>query len=48
VREVERISRLLEQTFEGRAYYGPSVLEALEGVDAVTADRKPEGGVHSI
>ena len=46
--EVERIGHLLEQTFEGRAYHGPSVLAALDGVDFCTADRKPEGGVHSI
>ena len=48
MREIERIARLLEQTFEGRAYYGPSVLAALENVSATTAERKPDGGAHSI
>ncbi len=48
MREIERIARLLEQTFEGRAYYGPSVLDALKDVSAVTAGRKPDGGAHNI
>ena len=48
MREIERIARLLEQTFEGRAYYGPSVLGALENVTADTAMRNPVGGAHSI
>jgi hypothetical protein len=46
--ETERIARLLEQTFEGKAYYGPSVLEALEGVTAEIALRKPRWSAHSI
>lgn len=46
--ETERIARLLEQTFEGRAYYGPSVLAALEGVPAEIALRKPRWSAHSI
>ena len=46
--ETGRIARLLEQTFEGPAYYGPSVLGALAGVDAATAARKPASGGHSI
>ncbi len=48
MREIERIARLLEQTFEGRAYYGPSVLDALKNVSAVIAGRKPDGGAHNI
>ena len=42
--ETARIARFLEQTFEGPAYYGPSVLGALAGVDAATAARKPPSG----
>ena len=48
VSETGRIARLLEQTFEGSAYYGPSVLGALAGVDAATAARRPASGAHSI
>ena len=48
VSETGRIARLLEQTFEGPAYYGPSVLGALAGVDAATAARRPASGAHSI
>ncbi|MGE0702328.1 MAG: DinB family protein [Vicinamibacterales bacterium] len=48
MREVERIARLLELTFEGRAYHGPSLRQALDGVDVGIAARRPEGGVHSI
>jgi uncharacterized damage-inducible protein DinB len=48
MREIERIASLLEQTFEGRAYYGPSVMDALENVTAGTATRKPDGGAHGI
>ena len=46
--ETGRIARLLEQTFEGAAYYGPSVLGVLAGVDAATAARQPASGAHSI
>ena len=46
--EIERIAGLLEQTFEGSAYYGPSVLGALEGVTAEMALAKPRWRVHSI
>ena len=48
MREIEGIARLLQETFEGRAYYGPSVLDALKNVSAVTAGRKPDGGAHNI
>ena len=46
--EIERIARLLEETFEGKPYYGPSVLGALEGVTADVAIRKPRWSAHSI
>jgi uncharacterized damage-inducible protein DinB len=48
MRETERIADLLEQTFEGRAYYGNSVLEALEGVSGEVAASKPENFNNSI
>jgi hypothetical protein len=40
----------MEQTFEGRPYYGPSesVLGVLENVTAAVAVRQPPGSVHSI
>lgn len=46
--ETERIANILEQTFEGKAYYGRSVLENLEGVTAKMAMRKPENSQNSI
>lgn len=48
MREVERIARLLEQTFEGQAYYGPSVQKALEDISVGIAERRPDGRAHSI
>jgi uncharacterized damage-inducible protein DinB len=48
MRESERIARLLELTFDGQAYHGPSVRQALKGIDVSLADRRPEGGVHTI
>jgi uncharacterized damage-inducible protein DinB len=48
MREAERIASLLELNFDGEPYYGPSVRGVLKDVDAVTAARRPEGGVHSI
>lgn len=46
--EIGRIAQLLEQTFEGKPYYGPSVLAALADVTADVATRKPRGSAHSI
>ena len=46
--EIERIAHLLEQTFEGKPYYGPSVLGALKNVTAKIAVRKPRWSAHSI
>jgi uncharacterized damage-inducible protein DinB len=47
-REVERIETQLRLSFEGAAWHGPSVLEALEGVTAEAADAHPIAGAHSI
>lgn len=46
--EIARIARLLEQTFEGKPYYGPSVLGALENVTAEIAVQRPRWSAHSI
>ena len=46
--EIERIAHLLEETFEGQPYYGPSVLGALKSVTADMAIRKPRWSAHSI
>ena len=46
--EVERIQDQLKRAFEGPAWSGPSVLEALEGVSATRAARRPIRGAHSI
>lgn len=48
VSEIERIADLLEQTFEGKPYYGPSVLDALKDVTAKIAIRKPCRSTHCI
>jgi len=46
--ETERIARLIKQTFEGKAYYGNSVLETIEGVTAEIAAQKSKDGGNSI
>jgi hypothetical protein len=46
--EIARIAHMLEQTFEGKPYYGPSVLDTLEDVTAEVAIRRPQWSAHSI
>jgi hypothetical protein len=46
--EITRIADLMEGAFEGEPYYGPSVLGALEGVNAEVAARRPGWSAHSI
>jgi len=46
--ERDRIQNQLERAFEGEAWHGPSVLEALEGVSWKKALEKPIPGAHSI
>lgn len=46
--EIERIARLMAQTFEGNPYHGPSVLGALQNVTADVAVRKPPWSAHRI
>ncbi len=46
--EVHRIAKQLQRTFQGRAFHGPAVEEALEGVTAKMAAARSPGGAHSI
>ena len=46
--ERDRILNQLERAFEGEAWHGPSVLEALEGVTWKQALLKPVPKAHSI
>lgn len=46
--EIARIVEQLKQVHEGGAWHGPSVAEALEGVSAAGAARRPIGAAHSI
>ena len=46
--EIRRIDEQLRRAFEGEAWHGPSVREALEGVSAAQAVAHPIPGAHSI
>jgi uncharacterized damage-inducible protein DinB len=46
--EALRISDQLRRSYEGHAWHGPSVKEALEGVTAEIAARRPAIGAHTI
>jgi uncharacterized damage-inducible protein DinB len=46
--ELQRIDDQLQRMFEGDAWHGPSVMAALDGVDAETAAARPIPGAHSI
>ena len=46
--ELSRLEEQLGRAFEGEAWHGPSVLEALEGVSAEQAAAHPIAGAHSI
>jgi len=46
--ELHRIAKQLQRTFQGRAFHGPSVEEALEGVTAKMAGARSPGGAHNI
>lgn len=46
--EAARFADQLERSFRGGAWQGPSVTEALAGVDATAAYRRPVAGAHSI
>lgn len=46
--EAARFADQLERSFRGGAWQGPSLTEALEGLDATAAFRRPIAGGHSI
>jgi uncharacterized damage-inducible protein DinB len=46
--EVERILDQLRRAYEGEAWHGPSVREALVGVTAQQAHTRPLAGAHTI
>lgn len=46
--EVRRIDDQLYRGFEGDAWHGPSLMAALDGVEAETAAARPIPGAHSI
>jgi uncharacterized damage-inducible protein DinB len=46
--EIGRIVEQLKQAHEGEAWHGPSLREALDGVSAQKAGRRPIAGAHSI
>lgn len=46
--EVERIVDQLQRAFDGDAWHGPSLSEALDGVDARQAARRPIAEGHTI
>ena len=46
--EIERILDQLKRAYEGNAWHGPAVLEALAGVTAAQAHARPLANAHSI
>lgn len=46
--ETNRIADQLHRAFEGSAWHGPSLYEALAGVDAATAAARPIRDAHTI
>ena len=46
--EAKRIAEQHRRAYHGDAWHGPSVFEALRGVTAATAARRPIAGAHTI
>ncbi|HEU0078862.1 MAG TPA: DinB family protein [Longimicrobiaceae bacterium] len=46
--EIERILDQMRRAYEGEAWHGPSLREALDGVTAAEAAARPVPGAHSI
>ena len=46
--ELERLELQIQRSFEGPAWHGPSVLEALQGLRAEGAQAYPIAGAHSV
>ena len=47
-KELHRLDEQLRKSFEGEAWHGPSLMEALKGVNAEQAAAHPVPGAHSI
>ena len=47
-REIEHLAEVHRCALRGPSWHGPAVLEALDGVDAETASRRPIGTAHTI
>lgn len=45
---IQQFVQQLEQAHNGGAWHGPSVKEALDGVDSAAAVRRPIAGAHNI
>jgi uncharacterized damage-inducible protein DinB len=45
---IQQFVQQLDQAHNGGAWHGPSTKEALEGVDAAAANRRPIAGAHNI
>ena len=48
MKEVELIGDMLTQTFDGRAWHGPSFMDVLKDVDKVEASERPIKARHTI
>src|SRR5262245_13611849 len=48
MKEAKRIADLHRRAYDGDSWHGPHVFEALDGVDAARASRKPIHSAHSI
>ena len=46
--EIERLYDQLRRSYEGEAWHGPSIREALAGVSAEQASRRSIAGAHSV
>jgi uncharacterized damage-inducible protein DinB len=46
--EISRLVDQLEREYSGDPWHGSPMLQILEGLDAVAAERKPIAGAHSI
>ena len=46
--EIERIREQLKRSHQGEAWYGPSVLEVLDGLSAEEASARPVAAGHTI
>ena len=48
MKETGRINDQLQRAFQGKAWHGPSLKEALAGITADQAAARPVGNAHSI